>query len=521
MIHRWAIDSMSCKYGVVKVGFQPGKKHGSPYTIEVIDPIDFFIAPGYDDVWDAPLCGVRAQKPLSWIRENFPDVKIRGHRNAGNEDGTRAFKFSGANPTDSEDEFLRVTECWVRDDKTMQEITEENEEGEPVKVKKPKFPYGKLIWYTDKQKLGEEACRDNHGLPPYVILYDYERPHDFVGIGEVELLEGLQKDLNWILKIYSEFIRHYHNQNEQVDITGGFDIETYKRERTKGGQAFAHDSRGGTLPPPVQPIADPQIHPNMRELLQYIPGIAEEVSGVTDITKGQVGKSERQSASEIATLYETANTRIRQKLRNLEHSLSRLYYLFLRNVMQYQETPEYFSWTESEGRAYQMYGNSKAQADAIMRPQQDERLDRLIEKTEAGEYRPTPEEKQAFDEYKKEFRDYQMFLELFKEEGDVNPVYFAFDVEIQSDSTLPMDKQSRANLLLRLLSMAPQPAQMAMFELVLEKFQISDHTKVVEEMRQTAQAMMGGKKPQSPQDAAAAQQRPAEYQQYLREVGNG
>jgi len=529
-IHEYTLDGMTAKFGVAKMWCDPERGH----IFEIIDPIDFFIAPGYDDPWEAPFCGVRALKPVSWVREMFPDVKNiktgKAKDDLGDEEA-RAFKYSGANQNEASEGWVQVTEVWCKDG-ALEDIRDEN--GKPVKEEgrrkqQKKYPYGKLKWFTPHQDLGEMASPDRHGKAPYVLFKNYIRPHDVTGISEIENIEGLHKDINLMLKTYSDYIRKYHNQNELADTTGGFDVENYKANRTKGGQVFAYDSRNNSLKPPVTTITDPQPNAVMGELIRAFIGLVEETTAVTDVAKGQVGKTERQSAVELGVLSDAVGIRPRQRERNLEWSLERITWLFLNNVMQYQSEPEHFPYREQNGVGYEMYGNSKAQAMEIMEPKKPQRvavLEAWSEESGIPVGLLSDEDRQAMQEYQREVKDFEMFLAKFEGTGEFDPVYFPFSVQIDSDSMLPMDQQSRANILLRLLQMAPAPAKAKMFELVLEHLQVKNADEVIEVMNQAMQQVMQGSKAQavkqkmSSEDVQAAQRDPQAFQKYLQEVGS-
>ena len=58
------------------------------------------------------------------------------------------------------------------------------------------------------------------------------------------------------------------------------------------------------------------------------------------------------------------------------------------------------------------------------------------------------EQKQAYDDYKR-FTEWADGEDLKPD----SPTMFPFEIEVQADSSLPLDKQSKANLFLRLYSM--------------------------------------------------------------------
>ena len=76
-----------------------------------------------------------------------------------------------------------------------------------------------------------------------------------------------------------------------------------------------------------------------------------------------------------------------------------------------------------------------------------------------------------------------------------DPVLFDFDIVIQTNSTLPMDQQSLANLFIRLLQMKAVDA-----EAVLENLQIPKREEILARIDKQRQAAMKAKgKPQGGQ----------------------
>lgn len=513
-LYRAVMDSMIFGTAIFKVWFNQNSPWGGDVEVSLIDPRDFFVAPGYETIWEAPFCGVRTKKPLSWIRKNFPDVKeIKGASSAiEGDEAEKAYKFGKTRTVGEETTFITLYEVWIRDEETMEQLVEQTEEGEERTVEKQKYPYGKVHYFTEHQDFGAIACTDNHGLPPYVEMWDYIRPHNFLGMSEVEQIEGIHKEINTLLKFISEYTRKNHAPNFLVDIFQLQDesFEALKSRLSEGNQYIPWDSAGGAKDPPIRQVDDGQLNPQILNLLSFLTEIIDVVSGVTDITRGQVGKQERQSASEVAMLMESSNTRTRQRVRNLEWTLKRLYYLILRNIMQYYEEPRDLSYAENGGRNYFVYGNSKAQADAIMQPQP------MNQEAQAAAQMGVPQEpgsknQQEMDRYKQEYEDYQKFLQYFSEEGEFDPVFFDFDIEIQTDSTLPTDKQSRANLFLRLRQLKAMDTLS-----LLERLQVPNADEIMNRIKEESgqgdkmkQMMAAMQKQGGPPGAPQPQGRPA------------
>jgi hypothetical protein len=193
----------------------------------------------------------------------------------------------------------------------------------------------------------------------------------------------------------------------------------------------------------------------------------------------------------------------------MEWSLKRLYYMLLRLVIQYYDEPKSMSFQEPDGIGYQMYGNSKAQAQDIMQPAPlPERIGKMKEE---GIPLTRPEDIEAYQKYQRESEDYSAFMEYFRECGDLDPVFFDFEVEVQTDSMLPMDKQARANLYLRLLQMKAIDPQA-----VLEFLHIPNADEIVGRMNKQEMAAKGGGQQQQ-----LMKQNPELAKRYLQETGQG
>lgn len=447
-LYRGVIDSMTCKLGVFKIGYDPQLKE---CELTVIDPIDFFIAPGYETIWEAPWCGVMAPKPLSWVRMNFPDIKEVTADEVKDEDKTRVYKFGDTPAVTQDMKVVTVYEMWMKDEEVLTEIIK-NQDGTSEKVEVPKFPNGKLCFFTEEEWLGEQPFEDEFGKPPYVELWDNIRPHNFVGMSEVDQIEGLHKEVNVLIKYICEYTRLNHAPNFLADISRLEDdtVEALKGRLAIGNQIIPWNSQGGDKEPPIKQITEGMLNPQIQMFLLFLIDLIDIVSGVTDVSRGQVGKQERQSASEVAMLKEASDIPTMQRSRNLEWTMKRILRRLLGLAMQYGEEPKQMSYAEDGKRTYATYGNSFAQADEIMKPQPMNESAQEAADTGKPMVGANADEEQR---YKQEHADYEKFLEKFKPENSENvydPVFFDFDIEIQNDSALPTDKQSRANLGLKL-----------------------------------------------------------------------
>ena len=80
---------------------------------------------------------------------------------------------------------------------------------------------------------------------------------------------------------------------------------------------------------------------------------------------------------------------------------------------------------------------------------------------------------------------------------DLDPIYFPFQVQIQSSSTLPKDQQSLANLYLKLGSIQVTPASPVDIEAILTALQVPDAQAIIARKEKEKQEMMKMKQQQA------------------------
>jgi len=147
-------------------------------------------------------------------------------------------------------------------------------------------------------------------------------------------------------------------------------------------------------------------------------------------------KKQRQSAHEITALLETSYTRTRQRVRNLETFIKRVFTLVIEIMQQFYDEPRNFSLKNNDGGMEWYKIQNKTQfADQTMKPKQE-----FVEK-------PDSENDEEYQDLKQQWEDYS---ELMAKVGDEESVLFKFRIDVETNSMLPMDKQSMANLGLQL-----------------------------------------------------------------------
>ena len=476
-VFRWVVNALVMKKGIMQVSFDPDSDE---IRMDVLDPRTFFIAPGYSDLWDAPYCGTRVARPLSWVHKHYPDkgdlVKIETLAETDSNDPI--VDTSDREEWQLHSDQATVYTLWMEDG--AEKEFDDPKTGE--KKKEKLYPNGKFMVFTQSVLLEEKPSIYRHSKPPFVDLDDYIDPVDFMGMGEADQIEQLNRSYNRGLQLIDKFTALYCDPNWMADDSAGIDIKDIKKNLAGGGNVF--DFNGMSNANPLKRVEMGELPNTLFQFLTATPQIIEEVSGVTEISKGMATKTERQTAAEISTLIESSYTRTRQRVRNFEHSLKRLGWLMVELMQQFyteeRTIPHNADDESGQGMGYARVSSSPEFVDSVMQP------------------RANPEDPRQGKEFEQEMKDYETYLKFIGEFGEVDNVHADFDVVIESNSTLPMDKQSRANLMLRL-------AQMKIVDpkAVLEELKPAKYKEIIKRMEQQAQAAMQAKGP-----AGANRQKP-------------
>lgn len=481
------LSALIMKIGIKKIYWNPDKNE---LDSDIVDPRSFFILPGYEDEWDAPMMGEREMKPVSWLKRQFPEMADQIEETKDPEIKTN-FKF-GETKTFSEDiKFARFYRVWSRDDQEIEELTETGEtQDDTSKKKKKKYEYGKWVCFTDDLFLGEFNCDYFHNKPPYICLRDYFNPFDFLGIGEGDQISALCKELNLQFQRIMDQSRRHHAPNFLMDVNGLADPQDVKDNFFKGNRVISYDSssRMNIQTPVIQQIPDGNLNIEILRLFQELPEIIQKVAGVNDLSQGIVSKNERQSAAELGILAEGTHTRTRQRIRNLEFFLKRDAYLKVSMMMQFYTDPKRIFWQDGNDLVFAPLDNTFKTADQMLKP---------ISWDEAVKLSPEEWNKTYRPDESQEMYDYMEFIKVYgggQDGATPDPVFFDFDIVVQTDSTLPIDKQSRANLALSLFRSKAIDAQA-----LLEVLQFPNAGPTIARMKQAEQKPAGPMPPQGVQ----------------------
>lgn len=464
IVYKAVFDSLLWPIGLTKTYWDPEDEE---VQVDVVDPRTFCIPEGYDELWDAPWCGVKTSKPMSWIAMNYND-KLGQVKPEKEQDGSLETDWNSKTPFELEGEAVTVYEIWIRDPSVEEYMTVERDpDGNPVeddegnvketKGKRKKYPNGRIITMTKDVVLEDRESPFDHGKPPYVAWYDYRVPHDFWGMGEPQQIEGLHIEYNKQLQVAVKHSRLAQDPNYTIDTTAVGEIENIRDTFAEGGQMYPIQ---GTLnDEPIKKIEVGDMDRAVMVLLDVLPAGIENTSGITDLTKGMAAKKERQSASEVSIMIESSYTRVRQKVRNVEGSVKKNEHLAISLMNQNYIKPRYFSYKQGtdEGDAlnFMQISNTPEYFKEIQTP---ERLS-VPKPGMALSDEKVPESDGAYNKRLDEHTEYQESIKLLEKLGkDAKRIDFKFTLVIETNSMLPQDKQTLANTLLRLAEIQVTPA---------------------------------------------------------------
>ena len=322
--------------GIVKVWWDPSAKdHAGDVAISNVDPRHFFPSPGAKSLKDAHYIVFAANIPVSNVQRDFPDLAekitpgvwdeeltvnktITSQRGSDgpqmgpvmNTAGTGSTEFNknpdGRDGFMSRDKLCTFIELWSRDSSGQTWCTMM---ANGVLLKHWKNPF-------------------HHNKFPFVRFIDYPIPSNFWGMGEIQQLEKLQMSINQRRAQTYDILRLTANPPFVADADSGIN----PKAMTNRPATIIYKNRGSE----VSWLTPPQLPSALFTLQELDKQDFDSISGVHDVTQGRrpVGI---EAASAITELQEAAQTRIRQKVRQMEGGLRNVGRLIVALIQQFYD----------------------------------------------------------------------------------------------------------------------------------------------------------------------------------------
>lgn len=214
------------------------------------------------------------------------------------------------------------------------------EPGPPEFVQKAKYPNGRKIVYCNGVLCEDVDQGYDDAQFPFDRYPNYTLPREFWGMSEIEQLEGPQKTFNKVVSFVLDVLTLMGNPVWLIPNSAGIDEENLVN---RPGLNIPFD---GDQPP--SRLEGVQLQPFVFQLVDKLAEWFDSLGGSQDVTRG-VQPTGVTAASAISSLQEAAQTRIRQKTRNMDFYLQGVGQKYASRVFQFKTAPEVYRLTNNDG----------------------------------------------------------------------------------------------------------------------------------------------------------------------------
>lgn len=336
-------DEHACD-GIGGVKFEsadPFYQFPDPYAIDVNNKSRYHIEAQPVDI---EVLKQRYPDKAQYIKADIIDLSKRD-RNMGEEvkyksptDNRTIFEGSSAYDLQSRNEALEIV-CYLKDTSFSEdEINEDDGLGgvSTKYVQKLNYPNGRRIVLVNGVLCEDKEIDYEDKKFPYARLINYINPRELWGISEIEQLESPQKIFNKLLSFALDVLTLMGNPIWVVDNTS--DVDTDNLFNRPG---LVVEKNAGSE---VRREPGVQLQPYVMQMIGDMKLWFDDISGSNDVSRG-VKPEGVSAASAITALQDAANTRIRQKARNIDAFMQNFGQMYLSRVFQYYDTPRVFRIT--------------------------------------------------------------------------------------------------------------------------------------------------------------------------------
>lgn len=292
----------------------------------LINPFNLFPDPMATNIDNAEYIIYATYKHVNQLKQQFPDK--------ANSLVSGTINFSelvqSGNDTGTISNQVLVLECWTRDYTTFEDDVED-EDGKTLKVRKRKYPKGRII--TCAPELGillsDKPNPYDDGRFPFIMLKCYDVPFKFWGKGEIEQLLSPQTYINDLVNQIIDNAKLTANMPWVLDKNSGIG----KGQLTNRPGLIIRKNPGSE----VHRLQPPPMPAYVQEMVAMLKNDIETISGIHDVTQGRKPGS-ISAASAIMALQEAAQARIRLKVKLMEQTLGELGNMWYARMKQFWKT---------------------------------------------------------------------------------------------------------------------------------------------------------------------------------------
>lgn len=423
LLPRTMLNSLIFGNGFWKVMWDANARKGmGDISVKNVDPVNMFFNPEAHDINDATEISHVEQMALSWIKATYPDKAelLKGGIHDGNIIVNRPQQSQRNQHGKSDTVEIRSTTGSAYRVPSSATTTGEAEPKETATVlERWIYETGedgchwRKIVIANKILLADEVT--DFDTPPFVHFVDYPVPWTIWASGEVQHVENLQYEINRRRGMILDILRHCAMPMLVVDPASGVDHETIKAKPNLVIPAEGGPSAVGVLAPQMDLGGLFTVNDRDKQDFNDILGSVDSILG-----KAPAGVEAGVALEQLA---ESANTRLRLKVRLMEGSLRRAGHVILKMVQKHYTTQRVFRIV---GNEFNQSGDPQAaQFFSInqptgMQPQMSPEGAPMM--GEGGEPMQEP---------------------VYGEGSNFIPPDAEFDVRIGAGSTLPVSKSAR------------------------------------------------------------------------------
>lgn len=274
----------------------------------------------------------RDEKSLAYVRPQF-------QRQADKRLPAESF---GSDPSLLTDKVMVFT-IHMKPSDIIEEKDEQTDEAGNVTIRfisKKRFPKGRRIVMINNRIFEDGPLEDPEGRFPFSRLANYHDPRQFFGISEIEPLESPQKIFNKLMSFTLDVLTLAGNPIWLVPTASGVRPGSF---HNAPGMQVPYDGKD-----PPRRVEGVQLQPYIIQMIDRMVAWFNDISGSQDITRG-VNPPSVTAAAAIENLQDAAQTRVRQKMRNLDSYLVELGRQYVNLALKYYDTPRIFRLTAKDG----------------------------------------------------------------------------------------------------------------------------------------------------------------------------
>lgn len=351
-------------------------------------------------------------------------------------------------------------------DETMEEVQEtttdksaasQSVDPNAPKMFQKKYPNGRYVVKVDDLIAFDGENPYDDGKYPYARWVDYQIPYEFWGMGEIDQLKSPQKIVNRLMSFMMDTIVLMGNPIWIAD-QGAIDTDQVTNQP---GLIVEKQKDSNVIREPGVGIPS-----NFMSVYDLATSAYDRIFGQGEISQG-TPTGGITAGSAIDSLQEAAQTRLRQKARNLEKFLQEIGTMYLSRVMQFYSTPRLITLSSDAAPALTMK-QFKFQIQKNPDPTAQDQNGKSIDAPYIAHVQEiTPQDNGPAQEGP---------IKKFGTKG-------IFDVRASVGSNLPFAKKAKADTAITLFKLGALTVKR-----LLEDLDYPNADKIVEELQQQQQA---------------------------------